>query len=134
SFLGEDQKGRRLVDAGRSGSDESKSPLLIACDIAGCGHTVIPATHQLINAMVNVLLEEVNRTVGETEIGAARMVRFETPGDIPVVKHVQQVAGIAPVTGAAEVVDRDNRRGMCIAAVVTPPIILCQMVVFGRFG
>ena len=83
--------------------------------------------------MVNVLLEKVNRAICKAKVGAAGVVRLESPGDVPVLPRLQHRAGIAPVVTSAVVIDRDDRRAMGIAAVVTPPIILCQMVVLGRF-
>src|SRR6266851_3200327 len=52
----------------------------------------MPAAEILVNLVVNVLVDETNRAVGKSEIGAAGVFGMKTPGDVPVPHAVRRSA------------------------------------------
>src|SRR5438477_922476 len=62
---------------------------------------VVPGAEVLVGAVVDALVDEPDRPVGEAEVGPAGVVRLEPPGHVPVPQAVRRVDPQRGATGVA---------------------------------
>ena len=75
---------------------------------------IVAAAEQLVRAMVDGLLHEVDRAIDKDEISALRMPGFEAPGDIVISHRLrrpdQVLATPAPILFTDRIIDGNDRR------------------------
>ena len=108
-----------------------KQRLIIADHIA-----IISATQVLIRRIVDVLAEEMNRTIDKQILRAARVHRLKGPTDVPLIRLIRTCGETNLIRSGPRtrgiVVDRSGGPGMETLTVLSPETSVSCMVVTRR--